>query len=415
MYHRIGPAAYKSGLDNILAIDEILNHPHREYKTIHIAGTNGKGSVSHMLAAILQNTGYKTGLFTSPHLKDFRERIRVNGKMIPKNFVTAFIKKHRKDFEKINPSFFEWTAGLAFYYFKMQRVDVAVIETGLGGRLDSTNIIRPVLSVITNISYDHQHLLGNTLGEIAREKAGIIKEKIPVIIGETHRMTKPVFVSKAEEVHAPIVFADARFKASKIKTAGKNTYLHVTFRKNKSVVFKDLRLDLAGNYQLKNICTVWQAVERLQGEFHIRKKDAEQALCRVKKLTGLAGRWHILQKKPLVICDTAHNPAGIKFILDQIRETPHRHLHFVLGMVNDKDVGGILSMLPRKNTSYYFCKADIPRGLEAFELQKQAQSFQLNGQVYKSVLAALRSAKKHAGDKDLVFVGGSTFTVAEAV
>ena len=410
MFQRIGSAAYKANLDNTWVICNLLNNPQNNFKSIHIAGTNGKGSTSHMLAAAFQAAGYKTGLYTSPHLKDFRERIKIDGKMISKNYVTKFIDQYQQDFKRIEPSFFEMTVGLAFQYFKDNKIDIAIVETGLGGRLDSTNVIKPLLSIITNISMDHMALLGNTLPLIASEKAGIIKANTPIIIGETQNQIKSIFVQKAKENKAEIYFADKYFKVSHHQQKGFLQVVH-----DNELYFEKINPQLKGIYQTKNIATVLQAIELSNSlGFKITKVQARSAIQKVIDFTGLLGRWQILQNKPLCIADTGHNEAGIKLVLQQINQTPHQHLHFVLGMVNDKDITKILALLP-KNASYYFCKAQIPRGLDAHELASIASAFKLNGKVFKSVRTAFNIAKNQASGNDLVFVGGSTFTVAEVV
>lgn len=415
MFHRIGAAAYKADLNNTHALMELLNHPHNYFKSIHIAGTNGKGSTSHMLASVLQHAGYKVGLYTSPHLKDFRERIRVNGKMISKKSVCNFVEQYKTDCEKIQLSFFEWTIGLAFDYFKKLKVDVAIIETGLGGRLDSTNVITPLLSIITNISFDHQNLLGDTLEKIAYEKAGIIKKNIPVLIGQSNPLTDKVFRAKANAEESEIYFAD-KFYQLRINKSFKTTneFLGVDVEHKNKVVYKNLQLDLTGNYQQKNMLTVLKSIALLQQHFNIDKKAIYKGLKSVKATTGLQGRWQILSRTPLVICDTGHNEDGIKQVLKNIKHTPHHLLHFVLGMVNDKDIDKILKLLPT-NATYYFCKANLPRGLDAQLLKDKAATFQLIGNTYPSIKKALHSAKKNAAEKDLIFIGGSTFTVAEVV
>jgi dihydrofolate synthase / folylpolyglutamate synthase len=415
MFHRVGAAAYKADLNNTIAICNLLGNPQNNFKSIHIAGTNGKGSVSHMLAAILQESGYKTGLYTSPHLKDFRERIRVNGKMISKKHVCDFTEKFKNNFDKIKPSFFEMTVGLAFDYFREKQIDVGVIETGLGGRLDSTNIITPLLSVITNIGWDHANLLGNTLEKIAAEKAGIIKKNIPVVIGETNPGIKSVFITKAKKENAELFFADKNYKTilKKDLFLTKNKIVVDIFRR-KNIYYKGVQLDLTGHYQLKNSCTVFQSIEILQSHFWMTDVKIFSALKNVKLLTGLTGRWQIISKHPLTICDTGHNADGIKEVLKQLKTVKRKQLHFVLGMVNDKDVSGILKLLPR-NAVYYFCKANIPRGMNAEELAQLAMVSGLTGKIYPSVKKALMAAQKAAAKNDLVFVGGSTFTVAEAL
>ncbi|MBK7182228.1 MAG: bifunctional folylpolyglutamate synthase/dihydrofolate synthase [Bacteroidetes bacterium] len=414
MFQRIGSAAYKDNLDNTIAICKLLNNPETKFKSIHVAGTNGKGSTSHMLASILQSAGYRVGLYTSPHLKDFRERIKINGELIPENYVIDFVSTYKNDFEKIQPSFFEMTVGLAFDYFANSNIDIAVVEVGLGGRLDSTNVITPELSIITNISFDHTALLGNTLEKIAIEKAGIIKKGIPVVIGETHPETKSIFETKSK--YASIVFADQLFETKKIHLDNKeNFFLEMDVFKNEAMYLEKLQSELLGKYQQKNIPTVLAAIEQLATKgFSITEQHIREGIKTVIRQTGLLGRWQILSTTPLTIADTGHNEAGIKEVLDQIQLTPHQQLHFVIGMVNDKDITTILKMLP-KNAIYYFCKAAIPRALPAKELAEQANSIGLNGKTFNSVKEALTTAQNSAKQKDLVFVGGSTFIVAEVV
>lgn len=411
MFHRIGAAAYKADLKNTIEIANLLQNPHRNFKTIHIAGTNGKGSTSHMLAAILQSAGYKTGLYTSPHLKDFRERIRINGQMIDEKSVIRFVEDYKNDFEKIEPSFFEWTVGLAFDYFSKEKVDIAVIETGLGGRLDSTNIITPELSVITNISFDHMLLLGDTISKIAFEKAGIIKSGIPVVIGERQADADKVFLQKAAEENAPIQFASDTLRAELVRRDKNFSYFNIF--SNEEILFEEIALRLQGNYQRKNICTVLSAVTQFQQSgYNISQNAIRSALMNVQGLTGLAGRWQTLQEKPTMICDVGHNHAGIEFILEQLKEYNYDTLRMVIGVVNDKDVNGLLSQLPKKAV-YYFCKADIPRALDAALLRKSAAEFGLAGANYPSVAAAIQQAKAESSENDLIFIGGSTFVVAE--
>jgi dihydrofolate synthase / folylpolyglutamate synthase len=412
VFTRVGASAYKADLGNTLELCRRLDNPQHKFKSIHVAGTNGKGSTSHMLAAVLQVAGYKTGLYTSPHLKDFRERIRVNGQMIPEQTVIDFVAKHRQDFDEIAPSFFEMTVALAFAIFAKEKVDIAVIETGLGGRLDSTNVITPLLSIITNIGWDHMNLLGDTLPKIATEKAGIIKTNIPVIIGENQEEVADVFIRKAEEEKARISFASELFDA---KGRRNGELLDVELSKNSQPTTHNLQLDLPGSYQLKNLKTVLLAVDelRLQG-YTITDEHIKTALRQVKTLTGLHGRWETINQNPLTICDTGHNPEGIAEVLKNIATVSFNHLHFVLGMVNDKDISKVLSMLPQ-NATYYFCRPDIPRGLEADSLKAEAKSFGLQGEAFANVKAALASAQKNAQPTDLVFAGGSTFVVAEVV
>ncbi len=412
MFQRIGSAAYKDNLDNTIAICKLLDHPENKFRSIHIAGTNGKGSTSHMIASILQDAGYRVGLYTSPHLKDFRERIKINGEMISESFVIDFVERYKNDFKKIQPSFFEMTVGLAFDYFSKSNIDIAVIEVGLGGRLDSTNVIKPELSIITNISFDHMALLGNTLEKIAKEKAGIIKKNVPVIIGETHPETKTVFETISSINNTSIVFADQELKTSNLRYTPS---LLMDIQTNNTIKLKDLEIGLSGQYQEKNIKTVIIAVDHLiRKDFHITENNVRNGIKEVVKNTGLLGRWQKLSEFPLTIADTGHNEAGIKEVLEQISKTPHTHLHFVIGMVNDKDISTILKMLP-KNATYYFCKANIPRALAAGELKQQAENVGLRGEVFKTVKEALEAAQLNAGTNDLVFVGGSTFTVAEVV
>lgn len=390
MYQRVGNAAYKANLDNTYRLSEILNHPEKQFKSVHIAGTNGKGSTSHMLAAVLQEAGYKVGLYTSPHLKDFRERIKINGEMISKNDVIDFVKEYKHEFEKIQLSFFEWTVGLAFHYFAKQKVDIAIVETGLGGRLDSTNIITPEVAVITNISMDHTQFLGDTLAKIAAEKAGIIKSTIPIVIGETQAEIKPVFIEKANQLNAPIQFADEG-------------------------LIQEYESDLKGAYQQQNKKTVVATIQVLQElGWKIAENHIKQGLLNVVKNTGLMGRWQVLSKQPFTVCDTGHNEAGIKLILAQINQQSFEKLHFVLGVVNDKDIANILQLLP-KNATYYFCQAKIPRALEVSILAEKASAVGLSGTAFPTVEAAYGAAQKNATAQDMIFIGGSTFVVAEVV
>ncbi|OOQ60150.1 bifunctional folylpolyglutamate synthase/dihydrofolate synthase [Mucilaginibacter pedocola] len=420
MFTRVGASAFKKDLTNTLALCERLDNPQHKFKSIHVGGTNGKGSTSHMLAAILQTAGYKTGLYTSPHLKDFRERIRINGQMISEQTVIDFVANHQQDFEEIEPSFFEMTVALAFDVFAKEQVDIAMVEVGLGGRLDSTNIITPLLSVITNIGWDHMNMLGDTLPLIAGEKAGIIKPGVPVVIGEHQPEVSEVFLNKAKAVNAPIEFASEEWE-----TISQNNNLNLltvevqrqvlpTFAYSDEQVLQ-FQLDLPGSYQIKNLKTVLTAIDELRNQgFNITDEHLAIALKQVKTLTGLHGRWETLSSSPLTICDTGHNPEGITEVLKNIASVPYKHLHFVIGMVKDKDITKVLGMLPQKAV-YYFCKPDIPRGLEAESLKEKADSFGLHGEAYISVTAALAAAREAADADDLVFVGGSTFVVAEAV
>ena len=414
MFTRVGASAFKKDLTNTIILCEALDNPQNKFKSIHVAGTNGKGSTSHMLASILQAQGFKTGLYTSPHLKDFRERIRINGKMISKDEVKSFVQANKKLIYEIEPSFFEATVAMAFEHFAIHQVDIAVIEVGLGGRLDSTNIITPEISVITNISLDHTNMLGNTLQEIAGEKAGIIKKGVPVVIGETQPPSKPVFLEKARDVNASIFFADDSFDVKDISI--KNNVLKFSLYEGGELKYANLKSDLTGLYQPKNIITVIKTLEILsqQSQTKIARQSIYDGLKQVKKLTGLQGRWQTLRKNPLVICDTGHNEAGIKEVLKNIQQTPYHKLHIVFGMVKDKDITKVLSLMP-KHADYYFCKPDIERGLDANELQERAAEFGLLGSACNSVLDAKNLAIEKALENDLVFIGGSTFVVAEAL
>ena len=411
-----GPAAYKANLDNSLALDKMFGHPHRKFRSIHVAGTNGKGSVSHMLAAILGQAGYKTGLYTSPHLKDFRERIRVNGAMVPEDFVISFVERFlilNKE-EHLEPSFFELTVLMAFEYFASENVEVAVIEVGLGGRLDSTSIILPELSIITNISFDHMALLGDTLGRIALEKAGIIKPSVPVVIGETHPQTSMIFEGVAKDNHAPLLFADQQIRADYSMISIDQRQLF-NLKDKDGMLFENLRLDLLGKYQSKNVCTLICAVLALQNiGFQLSEEAIRNGLDNVTGLTGLLGRWQTIGANPRIICDTAHNEAGMKAVVDQLVQIPKKKLHFVIGMVNDKDVSGILKYLP-KEAVYYFTKASIPRAMNEKQLMQMATFFGLNGAAFEDVQSALNEAKIYADKDDLIFIGGSTYVVAEVL
>lgn len=413
MFHRIGPAAYKADLTNTFRLMEILDHPEHAFKSVHVAGTNGKGSTSHMLAAILQEAGYKTGLYTSPHLLDFRERIRINGEMISRDAVQDFVVKHRAAFDAVAPSFFEWTVALAFDHFRQATVDIAVIETGLGGRLDSTNVIAPVLSVITNIGWDHANLLGDTLEKIAGEKAGIIKPDIPVVIGERDEATAQVFEEKAASASAPITFASDIVKVDCIRRELDRQFLRVLSSGRPAGL--EIELDLPGAYQQKNVATVLAAVDQLiEAGWSISDAAVKRALTGVRPRTGLMGRWHKLSEDPLTICDVGHNEDGIREVVSQLQATPFRKLHFVLGMVKDKDVRSVLRLLP-VDASYYFCQPGLPRALPVGELAEVAGGCGIRGAVFPTVRQAVEAAGRAAEPGDLVFIGGSTFVVAEAV
>lgn len=413
MYQKIGAKAYKPDLGNITELLDFLGNPQNNFKTVHVAGTNGKGTVSHTLASIFQECGYKTGLYTSPHLLDFRERIRINGQMIPEQNVIDFIGNNKTKFEEMQLSFFEMATGMAFDYFAKEKVDIAIIEVGLGGRLDSTNVIHPELSVITNISLDHVNMLGDTLAEIAVEKAGIIKPKTPVVIGETQPETKDVFIKKAQECNAPIYFADQIIDCDKIHIESLD-YQKFDIWKDNELYIEAVEFPLLGYYQKKNLATAICAIEILKDKFNIDKKDIVNGLEFVVKNTNLMGRWQILCRQPLVIADTGHNVGGIKEITAQLSDMTFRKLHFVLGCVNDKDIDGILHLLPHY-ADYYFCKADIPRGLDANILAEKALEAGLRGNVYESVQQAYNSALNNAHFEDVVFIGGSNFTVAEVI
>jgi dihydrofolate synthase/folylpolyglutamate synthase len=390
MYQRQGDTAFKKDLTNTLALSKQLNYPEQKFKTIHVAGTNGKGSTSHMLASILQEAGYKVGLYTSPHLKDFRERIKINGKKIKKSEVINFIENNQSFLDKQKLSFFEMTVGLAFDCFAKHKVNIAVIEVGLGGRLDSTNIITPVVSVITNIGFDHMQFLGNTLPEIAFEKAGIIKNKIPVVIGEFQEEVFSVFEEIANKNSAPLYLA-ANYNSSNFKS------------------------DLKGNYQVHNLKTVLQTVAVLnENNFKISNKNLKEGLLNTVKNTHLLGRWQLLKNAPTVVCDTGHNKEGLQYVFKQIEQETFNKLHIVFGVVNDKDLTSILPLFPKKAT-YYFCKPNIPRGLNAEILREKCSDFNLNGKVYSSVNKAYKAALKQALTTDFIFIGGSTFVVAEVV
>ena len=415
MFHRIGPAAYKANLDNTHLLCKLFDHPENDLKCIHVAGTNGKGSVSHILASILQSAGFKTGLYTSPHLKDFRERIRINGAMVSEEWVSNFVSKHQQSFEEIKPSFFEMTTAMAFKYFHDHQTDIAVIETGLGGRLDSTNVLTPHVSVITNIGLDHMNLLGNTLEKIAIEKAGIIKSNIPIVIGEYTSTTKLIFTETSNRLSAPIYFASENFEIIAKEYNPLEEHQTVNIFKHHESYFKNVICDLSGKYQLKNIATVIQTISILKElGFQISENNIRDGLKNVKKNTGLQGRWQIINRSPITICDTGHNEDGLREVLPLLQEISHENLHIVLGMVNDKEIEKILELFP-KDAIYYFCKANIPRGLDPSILAEKASVIGLKGIVFESVSAALHSAQKKALNNDIVFVGGSTFTVAEII
>lgn len=391
MYQNQGKSAYKTDLTNTIDLAKHLKHPENKFKSIHVAGTNGKGSCSHMLASILQEAGYKVGLYTSPHLKDFRERIKINGQPITKQFVIGFIKRNSSFFRKQRLSFFEMTVGMAFEYFAKKKVDIAIIEVGLGGRLDSTNIITPELSLITNIGFDHMEFLGNTYEKIAKEKAGIIKSNVPVVIGETQKETKGVFNEIANANNAEIYFADQEHNLN-------------------------YQSDLLGSYQAKNIKSVVKAIQVLRDHsvFNVKDHSIEQGLLKVVQNTGLLGRWQVLQKSPTIICDTAHNKEGLNYVIDQLNTLSFSSLHIVFGVVNDKDLSSIIPLMPKEAT-YYFCRPNVSRGMDSKILKEKFEKAGFMGHAYSDVNEALVSAKNAANSDDLIYVGGSTFVVAEVV
>lgn len=407
LFQHVGGDAYKEGLGNTHLLDEHFGHPHTKYRTIHVAGTNGKGSCSHTLAAILQSAGYKVGLYTSPHLVDFRERIRVNGEMVSEEYVIRFVEEHRAFFEPLHPSFFELATAMAFNYFSESHVDVAVIEVGLGGRLDCTNIITPDLSIITNISPDHTQFLGNTLAQIAGEKAGIIKEGIPVVIGETTEETRPVFVNKANETNSPIILSDElNLVKNSVSTNNGGRIYNTT-------LYKNLKGELGGLCQEKNTNTLLAATEELKKiGYRLTEENIRHGFAHVCQLTGLMGRWQKLHEHPTLICDTGHNTGGIAYIVEQLKAQAYDHLHIVMGMVNDKDVSGVLAMMPKEAT-YYLTRASVKRALDEEELQALAARFNLHGNTYPTVAEASQAALGNAKENDLIFVGGSSFIVAD--
>lgn len=388
VFEHVGASAYKEGLSNSWALDEHFNHPHTKFKTIHIAGTNGKGSCSHTIAAILQAEGYRVGLFTSPHLVDFRERIKVNGECISQEYVMDFVENERSFFEPLHPSFFELTTAMAFKYFADSHVDIAVIEVGLGGRLDCTNIITPILSVITNISFDHTQFLGDTLEKIAMEKAGIIKRDIPVVIGETTPETRNVFIQKAKEMNTPIYFAE----------------------EYNNPIANELDFELKGSYQLKNKQTILCAVNHLP--LSISPSSIKEGLSHVVELTGLMGRWQTIRERPTVICDTGHNVGGWQYLSQQIKSQPCKNLHIVFGMVDDKDIDTVMNMLPT-NATYYFTQAQTKRAIPANIVKEKGKEHHLKGYVFPQVADAYKAALHHANEDDFIFVGGSSYIVAD--
>lgn len=413
-YHRIGKAAYKNDLGNTILLDNYLGNPHFKYRTIHVGGTNGKGSVSHMIASVLQEAGYFTGLYTSPHLKDFRERIKINGEMISEAEVVTFVTKHRTIIESLKPSFFEMTVAMAFDFFAKSGVEVAVIEVGLGGRLDSTNIVDPVLSVITNIGHDHMDLLGDTLEKVASEKAGIIKVNRPVIISETQTESENIFISKAEETGSEICFADKRFICKLDEYSG--------FPEERSYKITDLithqefesKTVLTGDYQEVNLKAVYAVFAQLKGIFRFSDDNIKDGISNVVINTGLRGRWQKLNRSPLTICDTGHNREGLKYVMDQLSKIHKSNLHMIIGFVNDKDLSLVLPLFPA-DAIYYFTRASVPRALDEKILQDESSKYGLYGKCYSDVKTALSDARENAGENDMIFIGGSTFIVADVL
>ena len=416
MYQQVGGSAYKPGLGNAQALDRYFGKPHEHYHTIHVAGTNGKGSVSHAIASVLQCAGYKTALYTSPHFKDFRERIKINGKMIPEEEVTAFVVKHRNIIESLKPSFFEMSTAMAFDFFARRKVDIAVIEVGLGGRFDSTNVIRPLLSVITNIGLDHVEFLGDTLVSIAGEKAGVIKPEIPVVVGEWDAQTAPIFLRKAAEQKAPLLFADQHYRL--LRAWEKEAMQYFEIQEEGNICSREVAMDLLGNYQQKNILTIIAALDRLRNKLNFSDDAVKTGIATICKNTGLHGRWETIAWNPLVICDMAHNAHGMAPVMEQLNrlkmQRPEAALHIVMGVVSDKDIQHIFPLMPR-DARYYFTQAAIPRAMDAAVLAEHAGVFGLKGEIISSVKQALKAAKNNASLDDIIFVGGSAFVVAEVI
>lgn len=414
VFEKTGGDAYKPGLGTATAMDHFFGNPHKKYKTIHIAGTNGKGSVSNFLASILQEAGYKTGLFTSPHIVDFKERIRVNGAKITETFVTDFVNQYAQKFSGLHPTFFELTTAMAFEYFRQQNVQIAVIETGMGGRLDSTNIIDPILSIITNIALDHCQFLGNTLKEIAAEKAGIIKHGVPVIIGESDSRTNSVFIDKASQTASPIILASNKLQATMGGESDNGTQVFNVFKCGEPY-HTGIKCGQTGKYQEKNIVTAIAAIEQLQQQgLNISKQNIYDGFEHVNSNTGFYGRWQTLAQQPLTVCDTGHNPAGLSYTVAQIEQQPCETLRMVIGFVSDKDISGILKLLP-KNAVYYFCNAQSKRAMPSAQLQSVAANYGLDGKSYQTVKEAFETAKAEARPNDFIFLGGSNYVVAEAI
>jgi len=412
MYQRVGAAAFKKDLTNITELCATMGQPQERFPSLHIAGTNGKGSTAHMLAAVLQAGGRRVGLYTSPHYRDFRERIKISGEYISEAAVVDFVARSRAAFERSRPSFFEISVAMAFDYFARQAVDVAVIETGLGGRLDSTNVLLPKLSIITNISYDHMQFLGDTLPQIAGEKAGIIKAGVPVVIGETQPETRPVFDARAAAMQAPIIYADQHYRVEKCRDSLTDMTVNVFHEGRPNL--RELEVGVAGPYQERNLQTVLQAVEWLPAGYAVTEAELRRGLADLRALTAFIGRWQVIGEAPLILCDSAHNEGGLQLVMERLQQLDYPRLHMVIGAVNDKKLDTLLSLMPKAAT-YYFARPDIPRGLDAAELQGQAAAYGLQGDTYPSVPAALEAAKQAAAPDDLIFIGGSTFVVAEVV
>lgn len=415
-FHNVGALAYKPGLQNTRKLMNALGNPQKKFKAIHIAGTNGKGSVAHYMAACLQNAGYKTGLYTSPHLIDFAERIRIDGQKIDQQYVIDFVKNNKNLLETIKPSFFEFTMAMAFCFFAEKKIDIAVIETGLGGRLDSTNIITPVLSIITNIAFDHTEFLGNTLEKIAGEKAGIIKRKVPVVVGEVTEQTRPVFIEKANKMNAPLFFAQEKYQTIKNRDLPNGKMSFQIIAKEYDNFGFECFSGLNGIYQLKNLVTVLTAIDVLNkfSKFNIYVHNMFEGLAFVSELTGLQGRWQTIGQNPKIVVDTGHNPAGIAEVIKQIQIEQFSNLHIVFGMVADKDITAVLTILP-KNATYYFTQAQTQRAISATKLCQEAAVYQLCGKAYSSISEALTAAKQNADVNDLIYIGGSNFVAGEAL
>jgi dihydrofolate synthase/folylpolyglutamate synthase len=413
-YHRVGRAAYKGNLDDTLELDRYFGHPHKTFRTVHVAGTNGKGSVSHMLASVFQEAGFRTGLYTSPHLKDFRERIKLNGQMISEDEVVSFVEQHESIINKVRPSFFELTVALAFDYFARMDTEVAVIEVGMGGRLDSTNIITPVLSVITNIGHDHMEFLGNTLAAVASEKAGIIKQGVPVVIGESQAETREVFIKKAEKMRSPVFFSDSMFRCTLGNLSNGTGMRNFTLTDMRDGSRTFGTTPLGGLAQQKNIQTVAAAFIRLAVTFDLKSDNLINGISKVIANTGLMGRWQIIGISPLTVCDTGHNREGLEYVIRQIHETTKKRLHMIIGFVSDKDLTSVLPLFP-VDAEYYFTRASVPRALNEKLLMSEAGKYGLRGDSYDTVSGALKAAREKADPDDMIFIGGSTFVVADAL